>query len=120
MDEVEIVQLAYDAWNAGGIRPFMRYLHPDVEWTSSGAFPGLGGVYRGHEGVLRWEEGLRAPFQSFVVTIRELAVDGGVVTARVHFDAVGATSGARVELDFVNEWHFEDGLIVRFRAMTEE
>jgi ketosteroid isomerase-like protein len=114
VDELEIVRLAYSAWNAGDIRPFLHHLHADVEWASSGTFPGLARTYHGHEGVLRWQDDLRTPFERFVVTVNEARIADGVVTARVHFDAVGATSGVRVGLDFVNRWHFRDGLIVRF------
>lgn len=116
VDEIEIVRAAYAAWNEGDIRPVMPHLHPEIEWSSSGTFPGLARLYRGHEGVLRWHEDLRSPFERFLVTIREATLEQGVVTARVHFDAVGAASGARVELDFVNRWHFEEGLIVSFDA----
>lgn len=116
MDELEIVRAAYAAWNSGDLTPALNHLHPDVEWHPSEVFPGLEPFYSGHEGVLRWREDLVAPFESFVVTIKDIRLEGDVVIARVHFDAVGAASGARVQLDYVNEWHFRDGLVVRWRA----
>lgn len=117
MDPTEIVRIGCDAWNAGDLRPVLHHVHPDVEWETSGSFPGVRGVYHGHEGVLRWREDISAPFTQFLITIVEMTLEDDVVTARVHFDAVGAASGAAVQLDFVNEWHFRDGLVVRYRAI---
>ena len=115
MDPLDVVRAAYAAWNAGDIRPFLHHLHPAVEWSTSGTFPGLAPVYHGHAGVLRWQRDLTSPFARFDVTIRETHVEPGLVTAHVHFDATGVTSGAHVEVDFVNEWHLdEQGLVVRF------
>ena len=117
MDPVEIVRECYAAWNAGDIRPILHRLHPDVDWRPSAVFPGIENAYRGHAGVLRWREAPAAPFARFHVTVLRAEAEGDVVTAHVHFDAVGATSGARVELDFVNEWRFHDGLVIGFRAI---
>ena len=116
MNELDKVRAAYAAWNEGDIRPALRHLHPDIDWHTSGTFPGLQGAYRGHEGVLRWQGELTGPFERFVVTILDARVDGDVVTARVRFNAAGAASGAQVEVEFVNEWHFRDGLVVSFRS----
>ena len=116
MDELDVVRAAYAAWNDGDIRPALRHLHPEIDWHTSGTFPGLQGVYHGHEGVLRWQAELSSPFERFVVTILDARLEGGVVTTRVRFDAAGAARGARVEVEFVNEWHFHDGIVVTFRS----
>ena len=114
MGQIDIVRAAYDAWNTGDVTSLREHIHPDVEWHTSGVFPGMQGLYHGHEGVLQYQKDLAAPFDRFVVTIVEAREEGNVLTVRVHFDAVGAGSGARVELEAINVWHFRDGLIVRF------
>src|SRR3712207_7266506 len=46
--------------------------------------------------------------ERFQIEIVDIRREGDVVIAHMHFDAVGAASGARVQVDFINEWHFRE------------
>ena len=118
MSSAHLVQRAYDAWNRDDFEAARAMVHPDVEWRSSGVFPGLEPVYRGEAGVRDWWQQLREPFERFTVEIERLIEREGraLVVAQVRFRAVGKESGAPVDLQFANVWEFRDGLIVRYRA----
>jgi ketosteroid isomerase-like protein len=106
----------YDAWNRDDFEGFVDMLHPDVEWHSSGVFPGLEPVYRGREGVRRWWHAIRDPFERFTIEVEEVREAGGATVASVRFRAVGKGSGARVDLPFAHVFEFEDARVVRYWA----
>ena len=106
----------YSAWSRDDFESFRSALHPDVEWHSSGAFPGLEPVYHGHEGVAEWYRTLRDPFESFTIEPVEFIEQGDAVVVGVTFHAVGKESGVEVELPFAHVFWFEGDLIVRYAA----
>ena len=113
---VEQVRTAYAIWNRDDFDSARSMMHPEVEWYSSGIFPGLSGVYRGPEEVHRWWEGLKEPFDWFHADPERLERRGDTVLAAVRFEAVGRGSGARVQWQFAHLWDFRDGLVVSFRG----
>ena len=44
----------YEAFNRGDASVAMELATPDVEWGTTGTFPGVVGVYRGPEALPRW------------------------------------------------------------------
>lgn len=58
LDNVELFRRIIDAYNARDIEPFVAGFDPSVEVNTT--FSGVsGGVYHGHEGVRRWQQGLQ-------------------------------------------------------------
>jgi hypothetical protein len=91
-------------------------MHPEVEWHSSGAFPGLEPVYYGTDDVERWWRTVKEPFESWTIDIEEHAEVGGKLATRVRFNAVGRESGVTVDLPFGQVWEIEGGVLLRFAA----
>ena len=92
-------------------------LHPDCEYTTSGAFPGFDPVYRGREGMARfrrtmleaWETVLdRAPSRSPSATATTSSTLGS--------SARGSSSGVDVTLEFHHVGRMRDGKVIRLVA----
>jgi ketosteroid isomerase-like protein len=93
-----------------------RYMHPDIEWHSSGVFPGLDPVYRGLEDVRRWWHAVREPFEEFKVELERVWDEGDVVVTAVRFVAVGKESGVRVDLPFAHVFRFDGDLVTHYAS----
>ena len=50
-ENVEIVRSVYSAWSDGDLDAFLAVCDARVELLTSGAFPDLAPVYRGHDGL---------------------------------------------------------------------
>ena len=111
-EKMEVVRRMYDAWNRDDFEAARPLIHPEVEWRTSGAFPGLEPVYRGVSGVRRFWEDLKEPWESFLIHIDRDAVEGDTVIVNLRFEAIGRASGAKVVLHFANSWRIQDGLVV--------
>lgn len=116
MRNVERVRRAYEAWNRDDFEAIRAYLHPAVEWHSSGLFPGLEPVSHGHEGVRRWWRQLKEPWETFTIEVQREFERGDTVVTDVRFRAVGRESGVEVNLPFAHVFEFQDGLVVRYRS----
>ena len=110
----KLIRHGYSAWDRDDFGDFSTLLHPEVEWHTSGMFPGLEPVYRGHDGVREWWLAFRDPFETFTIELQSLTERGDTVVTRVHFTAMGKESGVEVELPFANVFWLEGDLIVRF------
>src|SRR5215510_2928970 len=65
-ENVQIVRAWIDAFNRGGIEEIMRYLDPEIEWTTAITYL-IAGTYDGHEGVRKWMQGAFADWESLRV-----------------------------------------------------
>jgi ketosteroid isomerase-like protein len=115
-DRVALLRRFYDAWNRDDFDALSALLHPDIEWRSSGVFPGLEPVYRGQRQVRQWWDAVHEPFEEFTIRLDEVREVEGELAACVRFRAVGRESGAPVDLPFVHVVTFEDGLIRRISS----
>jgi hypothetical protein len=91
-------------------------MHPEVEWHSSGAFPGLDPVYHGPDDVHRWWRSAKEPFESWTIDIERHEEVGEKLVVLVTFHAVGKESGVTVDQPFGQLWEFEGSVIRRFWA----
>jgi ketosteroid isomerase-like protein len=116
-ENVEIVRLAYEAWNRDDLDEFLLLIHPDAEWRGPGdLFLGMESVYRGHPGVRKWWNLAKEPWEYFKSHIERTLAEGDKVVTVVRFEAVGRESGVQVELPFTNVVELRGGLIVKFDA----
>ena len=46
-ENVEVVRSSFDAWNRGDIDTWLGWAHPDIEFRTSGLYPGTDPLYRG-------------------------------------------------------------------------
>ena len=107
----DLVRACFDAWNRDDFDAARGYMHPQIEWRTSGHFPGMEPVYNGPEEVRRWWRALKDPWEYFSIHVERTFDHDAVDVAIVRFEAVGRGSGVKVDLPFVTVWRFEDGLI---------
>jgi ketosteroid isomerase-like protein len=96
---VDTIQIGYDGFNRGDLTEAREILTEDVEWRTTGSFPGLEGVYRGPEALDEWMEALRAEWREFEVSLADVLAereDAVVVAERLH--GRGRESGVEVEM----------------------
>ncbi len=113
-EPLELLRLAHDAFSRGDKAAVLDLTDPDVEWGTSGQFPGIDTLYRGHEGVARWMDDLREAWETFQVGVDDVIFDAGEhcgVVERIH--GRGRTSGVDVELRFCSGYELRDGKFVR-------
>jgi ketosteroid isomerase-like protein len=111
-----LVREGYAAWNRDDFEEFVTRLAPDVEWHSSGEFPGLEPVYHGVDGVREWWVNVKDPFGSFTIEPEQVTEQGDAIVTFVRFRAVGRESGVEVDLPFAHVFWFEGDLIVRYAS----
>jgi ketosteroid isomerase-like protein len=59
-------------FNRGDLSWAKTEVAEDVAWGTTGAFPGLEGVYRGPDAIAEWMETVRAEWEEFEVTLAEV------------------------------------------------
>ena len=109
---VELVRQGHAAWNKGDMEAMLALLHPDIEFVTSGVFPGLDPVYGGHDGFKKFWRDFRGTWQSLHLAIHELRDCDERVIALVTFEARGR-DGLEVARQTGSVWAFRAGLTVR-------
>ena len=110
----------YEAFNRGDASVAMDLATPDVEWGTSGTFPGLVGVYRGPEALPRWMDTIRAAWEKFEVTPDEVVRDQGDVLVVAELQrGRGRGSGVEVVMRVFSVYCLREGKIRRRQAFTE-
>jgi ketosteroid isomerase-like protein len=113
----ELAKRSFDAWNRDDVEAWLPTLSPDVVYHVSGIFPGLETVYVGHDGIRDFWRAMHEPWEELRLEFEKLvSLDDGHVVAAFRFRAVGAGSGAPVDLTFSNAVRIEDGLIAELFA----
>jgi ketosteroid isomerase-like protein len=85
---------------------------PDFEFHTSGVFPGLKPIYRGPDGAAELREVMRAPWETFTVTLERVEDLGDRVVGLVHFAARGR-DGIETERDWAYVVTGRDGVPMR-------
>ena len=115
--KVEILRSGHDGFSRGDPSAMAEVAAADVDWGTSGAFPGLDPVYRGPEAMERWMDAVRSAWGWFEVTIDEVlreADDLLVVGERLR--GRGRESGAEVDMCVYSVYWFEDDRIAKRRV----
>ena len=115
---LELARRAYDAWNRGDVDGVLALCHPELEYRSSGDYPGLDPTYRGREGFRKFERDFRATWESLTIDIERLEDHGEQVVVLGTFEARGR-DGMTVRRPGANVVTFRDGLAVRIDAYGE-
>ena len=111
-ENVEIVRVAYDAWNRGDMDAMLATLHPDVETVTTGVFPGLDRVYSGHDGFRKFWRDFRGAWESLSISVHELRDCGERVVVLFTFKALGR-DGLEVRRQAASVVTLEGGMTVR-------
>ena len=65
----EVIRAGLDAWSRGDLQDVLEIFDPDFEFVTSGIYPGLEPVYRGHDGFRRFWTDFRAPWQDIAIGV---------------------------------------------------
>ena len=112
-ESVEIVRRGYNAFNRGDIDGVVGLLAPDFEYVASGLVPGVGGVYRGAEGLRAFAEAFWAEFDDPRIEVHELIDAGDQVVASTTLRGHGKQSRAETGWGVYQVWEVRDGTAVR-------
>ena len=118
----ELLRAGYAAWNRNDCDGWLELLDPDIEIVTSGLFPDLAAVYRGHERAAKFWRQLREPWEKFNIEVEQMEEDGDSVTGWIRFRARGVDSGVEVDMRFGHAIRVRDGLALEFvtRGTAEE
>jgi ketosteroid isomerase-like protein len=118
----ELLLAGYDAWNRDDCEAWLSMLDPDVEIRTSGVFPDLAVVYRGHALAAKFWRQLHEPWESFRIDVEEVAEEDDRAFARIRFRGTGADSGVQVDMRFGMAVRVRDGLATHLvnRRTVEE
>jgi ketosteroid isomerase-like protein len=114
-ENVELVGRAYAAWNEPDLEAMLAILHPDFEYVTSGLFPGLAPVYRGHQGWTDYWLEFRRTWEKLRIEVNELRDLGDQVLTLFTFEGRGR-AGLEAQRRFGNVWTIRDGLVLRLQG----
>src|SRR5215207_5486102 len=106
-ESVAIARRAYEAFNRGDLQAMVADLAPNFEYATTGAIPGMTGVYRGAEGILGFLEWMRSEFERPRIEVHELVDAGDQVVAAVTLRGRGTQSGVEASWDVWHAWTME-------------
>jgi ketosteroid isomerase-like protein len=78
------------------------------------------GVYRGHEGVIRWWVDWRAEWVDYELDLELIEPVGDQVLSVERSRATGKRSGVRVDLESYSLWTLRAGKVVRWEGYSSE
>jgi ketosteroid isomerase-like protein len=118
LENVEVVRIFTEAFNAGDIDAVVACCDPNVEFHSTFAAVG-GGVYRGHDGIRRWYLDLQEIWGEELRSDLETLFDVG--ESMLVFTVLrgrGQQSGVDVELPAAMVARLRDGLLVNLKGYS--
>lgn len=117
-ESAAIARRAYEAFNRGDQQAMVADLAPNFEYATTGAIPGMTGVYRGVEGILGFLEWMRSEFERPRIEVNELVDAGDQVVAAVTLRGRGKQSGVEASWAVWHVWTMEHGKVVHGQAFT--
>jgi ketosteroid isomerase-like protein len=110
-DAEAVVRQAYDeAWNTGDLEALVALADDEIILTTSGAFPDLEREYRGRDGIRRFWQDVRGPWEDLSVEVVSVAEHGDEILALLRFRA-RAREGMSVDMKFGQVGKMRDGLV---------
>jgi ketosteroid isomerase-like protein len=110
-DAKDAIRSGLAAWSRGDLAGTMRNFSPELEFVTSGVYPGLDPVYRGHDGFTRFWHDFREIWEDIAIVVDRIAAgtpDRYAVVAR--FQAAGR-DGIPVERPVGMAFTMREGLI---------
>ena len=118
-ENVEIVRRAHEALSRDDEAAFLREFHPEVEGLSR-VMEAAGVTYRGHDGMRRLMQDLRAVFPNFQSNVVRTTNHGDFVIAELRYEGRGAASGIELEARGWQVVKVRDGKAIWFHAFATE
>jgi ketosteroid isomerase-like protein len=114
---IDLIRMGHRGFNRGDLSEAKSNLAPDVEWGTTGTWPGLDATYRGPDALDRWMEILQAEWETFQVSLDEVIRDDGDVMVVVErLSGRGRESGIEVEMQVFSVYWAEGGKLVKRRS----
>jgi ketosteroid isomerase-like protein len=114
-ENVELVRSSLDGWSRGDIEAWLAPAHPDIEFRTSGVYPGVDPIYRGHAELRHFWSVFREPWESIQVRIDQVREADDQLVSLCVFEA-HARDGMTVRRVVAWSWQFVDHLFVRVDA----
>jgi ketosteroid isomerase-like protein len=119
-DRYELVQQICAVWSRGDLEGTIAFIDDDASWEPSGRFIGSGETYRGHEGVRRFWDIFREPWESISLEPLDFAeVDESRILTRTRFRGTGRASGLVTETELYVVWTIADGKLSRYQSFGD-
>jgi ketosteroid isomerase-like protein len=112
---IETLERLYAAWNRVDLNGVVALFHPECELRTSGDYPGVESVYRGHVGVRAFWRDSHDPWEALRVEPERYEEAGGRMLVLLRF-AGTARDGLAVEREGAHLVRVEDGLIADLQA----
>ena len=109
----EIVRAVYAAWSDHDLDAVLAAYDPEVEFRTSGSFPDLEPIYRGHEGVRSFWDAVLVPWESFLIDVERIVEGHECAAVAIRFRARGKGSGVLTDLRQGHVPRFKDGGVAK-------
>jgi ketosteroid isomerase-like protein len=120
-DLLQKIQVGHEAFNHGDLSEAKANLVEDVEWGTTGTWPGLEGTYRGPDALDDWMRTLRSEWATFTVSLAEVIQDDGdVMVVGELLSGRGRESGIEVEMKVFSAYWAEGGKIARRQSFRTQ
>lgn len=114
---IEKIRIGHEGFNSGDLTEAKANVVDDVEWGTTGTWPGLEDMYRGPDALDEWMRILQAEWETFQVSLDEVIRDAGdVVVLAERLSGRGRESGVEVEMQVFSVYWSEGGKIVKRRS----
>ena len=113
-----MVRKAYAAWSGNDLDALLRVSDPEVVLLTSGSFPDLAPVYRGHQGLREFWEAMRAPWDWFQLDVKHIVEGEDCAAFLVAFRARGKDSGVITDMEQGHAMRFRHGRAVTVSTHT--
>jgi ketosteroid isomerase-like protein len=111
-ENVEMMRTSLDGWSRGDFDAWLRFAHPDLEFRTSGVYPGIDPIYRGRQEMGRFWREFREAWESIRIRVDRVREVGDVVVPLCTFEGL-ARDGLTVEREVGWTWRFVDGQVAR-------
>ncbi len=119
-ENLETLRRGHDAFNRGELATVRTTIADEVEWGTTGVFPGARGTYKGATGMEEWTEAVRSAWEWFEVSVDEVLLDeGDVILVAERLVGRGRGSGVEVEMTTYAIYQFQNGKITSRKAFAE-
>jgi ketosteroid isomerase-like protein len=114
---IDLIRMGHRGFNRGDLSEAKANLAADVEWGTTGTWPGLDATYRGADALDRWMETLQSEWETFEVSLDEVIRDeGDAVVIAEGLSGRGRESGIEVEMQVFSIYRSEAGKIAMRRS----
>jgi len=72
----DVIRAGLDAWSRGDLQNTVAAFDPGIEFATSGIYPGLEPVYRGHDGFQRFWKDFRGTWDDIVIEVDQIVAGG--------------------------------------------